>query len=51
MKQPFIIENEEVKALYDYFNKRAGYISREFDPLIILLIDKLYDYLEEEKDD
>lgn len=36
-----ILSDEEVKALYEYFLKRAGYVSYEFDPLIIKLIEKL----------
>lgn len=45
----FILTEEEVKALYDYFYKKAGYISYEFDYLIILLIKRLDNHLKEEK--
>ena len=40
-----ILTREEVEALYDYFLKRAGYISYEFNPLIILLIRKLANHI------
>ncbi len=42
----FPLTEEEAKALYDYFLKRAGYVSAEFDPLILLLIRKLHNFLE-----
>lgn len=37
----FTLTHEEVIALYEYFIKRAGYISYEFDPLMIALIRRL----------
>lgn len=41
-----LTEEEEIEALYNYF-MRAGYVSYEFDPLVILLIKKLDTYLTE----
>ena len=38
------LTEEEVEALYQYFC-RAGYVSYEYDPLVILLIRKLDDHL------
>jgi hypothetical protein len=46
-EKSFTLTNEEVEALYDYFMKRARYVSYEFDPYIILLIKKLAAYIEE----
>ena len=44
IKPPFELSEEEIKALYDYFYK-AGYVSYEFHPLIILLIKKLANHI------
>lgn len=46
----FNLTDQETKALYDYFINRAGYVSYEFDPLIIILIRRLRDYLEGPKE-
>lgn len=40
------LTQEEAKALYDYFINRAGYVSYEFDPIVLVLIRKLRDFLE-----
>lgn len=40
------LTEEETEALYKFF-MRNGYISYEHDPLVILLIRKLHDHLEE----
>ena len=42
----FLLNGDEAWALYDYFMKRAGYVSYEFDPLIIELIKKLDKFFE-----
>lgn len=49
LKEPFTLTQEEVIALYDYFMKRAGYISYEFDPFIIVLIRRLCKEVEKDK--
>jgi hypothetical protein len=45
-KPPFSLSEDDVKALYDYFIKRAGYISYEMDLPVIKLIRALNEYLE-----
>ena len=42
---PFTLTDAEVKALYEYFMKRAGYISYEFDYPLITLINRLSRYI------
>lgn len=42
-----ILTEEEIDALYEYFLKRTGYVSYEFDPLVILLIRKLDTHIKE----
>jgi hypothetical protein len=37
----FLLNGDEAWALYSFLFKRAGYISHEFDPLIIELFRKL----------
>jgi hypothetical protein len=46
----FTLTTDEVKALYDYFIKRAGYISYEFDLPMIVLIKRLNQYIEDNKE-
>lgn len=45
-KPTFVLEDREVIALYDYFMNRVGYVSYEYDALMILLIRKLREYIE-----
>lgn len=47
IKSLFTLTDAEVEALYEYFLKRAGYISNEFDPFIHVLIKRLAQYIEE----
>lgn len=42
-----ILSNEEIKALLEYFYKRAGYISHEFDPIVIEIIRRMENYVKE----
>lgn len=50
-RPPFLITEQEVKALYDYFLNRAGYISYDFDIKIIWLIRKMSKYIENKIED
>lgn len=45
----FFLTNNELVALQDYFLKRAGYISHEFDSVVLDVIKKIDDYLDKEK--
>lgn len=38
------LSEDEIKALIDYFYQRAGYISPEFDPMVIAFTKRLDDY-------
>jgi hypothetical protein len=44
---PLCLSEEEVIALYDYFIKRAGYISYEFDMSVLELIKRLRQHIED----
>ena len=37
----FKLNKREVEALLDYFYKRAGYISAEFDPMVLNIIKRM----------
>ena len=36
-----LIDKDEAQALYDYFLKRAGYISPEFDEAVLKFVKRL----------
>lgn len=48
-KKLFILMDKEVELLYDFFIKRAGYVSHEFDPFIHVLNKRLSRHIEEIK--
>lgn len=39
--EPFTLTKEEIIALKEYFYKRAGYISAEFDEVVLQVIKRL----------
>jgi len=43
----FFLTIEESRALADYFLKRAGYISNEFDEPVLCIIRKLDEFLKD----
>lgn len=45
IRQKLVLSGEEAKALDDYFTKRAGYISHEFDAPVHDIISKIQKFL------
>lgn len=46
-KEDFTLDDEEIKALLEYFIERAGYISYEHDMKVHSIIKRLQDYEKE----
>jgi len=51
VKDPFILTDHEVEALYLYFYSAAGYVSYEHHPFIIVLIKRLREHVDKKDDE
>lgn len=45
VEQDFLLDRKEISALLDYFYKRAGYLSYEFDMEVHRVVKRMEDYV------